>query len=74
MPGKFLALLLLISGGGITLYVVYKIWLGLLQPIVQRKIEQEMTKEKRLQLQNNLQLHRQQSQNPVNITQEEEKD
>jgi len=65
MPAKVLAALLLLFGGGITLYILYKASLAVLQPIVQKKLAQQMRREKYEQLENNLQLHRQAEQNQV---------
>ncbi len=70
MAGKVLAALLLIFGGGATLYILYKAALALLHPVVQKKLEQKMQKEKYEQLENNLQLHQQPDQNQVRNTQQ----
>ncbi len=69
MPGKVLAALLLLFGGGITLYILYKASLAVLQPVVQKKLAQQMKREKHEQLENNLELHRQADQNYVKNTQ-----
>lgn len=73
MAGKILAAIMLLLGGGITLYILYKVALGLLQPVVQKKLEQKMQKDKLSQLQNNLQLHNQIDQNQVKTTQKKMK-
>lgn len=65
MAGKFLAAVLLIMGGGITLYILYKAAIGALQPVVQKKLAQKMQKEKTQQLHNNLKIHEQLDQNKV---------
>lgn len=70
MAGKIIAALMLIFGGGITLYIIYKVALALLNPVAQKKIQQKMEKEKLEQLQNNLQLHQQSDQNQVKQVQQ----
>lgn len=70
MLEKILAAVLLIFGGGITLYIIYKAALAVLQPVVQKKLEQQMQKEKLTQLENNLQTHQQVDQNQVKNTRE----
>ncbi len=67
MPGKILAVGLLILGGGVTLYVLYKVALAVLQPVVQKKIAQQMEQDRFEQLENNLQLHQQDDQNQVKM-------
>jgi len=59
MTGKILAAFLLLFGGGITLYIIYKAALAMLQPVVQKKLVQQMRKEKTEQLQNSLKVHEQ---------------
>lgn len=58
MAEKILAAVLLLFGGGVTLYIVYKMVLGILQPAVQKKPGQNNKPP-----QNNLQLQNQ----PANI-------
>lgn len=71
MPGKILAAVLLVFGGGITLFIFYKIILGLLQPVAQKKLEQKMMQDKVEQLGNNLKLHEQPDQ--VKVKQNQQK-
>jgi len=59
MAGKILAAVLLLFGGGVTLYILYKAALGILQPVTQKKLVQKMQQEKHEQLQNDLKLHEQ---------------
>lgn len=73
MAGKILAAVLLFFGGGATLYIVYKVALGIMQPVVQKKLEQKMQKDNLNKLQNNLQLHNQQDTNKVQETQKKMK-
>ena len=70
MPGKIIAALMLVFGGGVTLYIVYKAALALLHPVVQKKLEQKMQKEKTEQLGNNLLLHQQPDQEEVKKVQQ----
>jgi len=55
MTEKLLAIILLVLGGLVTLYVLYKTALGALEPMVQKKLEQKMQQDELNQLQNNLQ-------------------
>ncbi len=55
--GKVLAGLLLLIGGGITLYILYKVMFAVVEPRVTRKLEQKMAKDKLSPLQNNLTIH-----------------
>lgn len=73
MAGKILAALLLVFGGGVTLYIIYKVALGIMQPVVQKKLEQKMQKDNLNKLQNNLQLHTQQDMDKVKDTQKKMK-
>ena len=73
MPVKFVAILLLIFGVGVTLYVIYRAALALLHPVVQKKLEEQMQKERAQQLQNNLQLHQQPEQDQVSSTTQDAK-
>lgn len=56
---RILALFLLIIGGAITLYVLFKAALSALEPLAQKKLEQKIQRDKFSQLQNNLQVGRQ---------------
>ncbi|MFZ5639927.1 MAG: hypothetical protein ACOY4Q_04450 [Bacillota bacterium] len=55
MTEKLLAIILLVLGGLVTLYVLYKTALGALEPMMQKKLEQKMQQDELNQLQNNLQ-------------------
>lgn len=55
MTEKLLAIILLVLGGLVTLYVLYKTALGALEPMMQKKLEQRMQQDELNQLQNNLQ-------------------
>lgn len=74
MIGKILAALLLLFGGGITLYIIYKAALAMLHPVVQKKLAQQMQKEKAEQLQNSLKVHEQFDQVKVKETQKNSKE
>lgn len=69
MAGKALAVLLLLFGGGATMYILYKVCLSVLKPVVQKKLEQKMKKDRLNLLQNNLNLHQQQDPAPLKNTQ-----
>jgi uncharacterized protein YxeA len=45
MTEKLLAIILLVLGGLVTLYVLYKTALGAMEPMVQKKQEQKMLQE-----------------------------
>lgn len=65
MAGKILAAILLVFGGGVTVYILSKIALAILQPMAKKKIEQQMLQDKAEQLGNNLKLHEQVDQSKV---------
>lgn len=65
MEGKILAALLLLFGGSVTVYVLYRAMFAVVEPVVTKKLEQQMTKDKLSQLQNNLVLHKQVDQQAV---------
>jgi len=65
MAEKILAFILFAVGGSITLYVLYKTVLAVLEPQVQRKLEQKMQRDKMSQLQNSLQVGQQLDQQKV---------
>lgn len=65
MYGKILAALLLVFGGGVTIYILFKMSLAVIQPIAKKKIEQQMLQDKAQQLQNSLKLHEQVDQSKV---------
>lgn len=71
MPGKILAAILLIFGGGVTLFIIYKIVLAVLQPVAQKKLAQKMEQDKVAQLGNSLKLHEQLDQ--VKVKQNQQK-
>lgn len=73
MSGKILAGLMLILGGGVTLYILYKGALAVLQPVVEKKLQQKIVKDKYDLLENSLQLHQQVDQTEVKKTQQEMK-
>ncbi|PKM47435.1 MAG: hypothetical protein CVV03_03120 [Firmicutes bacterium HGW-Firmicutes-8] len=73
MSGKILAGLMLILGGSVTLYILYKGVLAVLQPVVQKKLQQKMAKDKYDLLENSLQLHQQVDQTQVKKTQQKMK-
>ncbi len=55
MAGKILAAALLLFGGGVTLYIVYRMILGIMKPTVQKKPgqnSQQKAPQNNLQLQN----------------------
>lgn len=62
MAGKILAAVLLFFGGGVTLFILYKVALGIMQPVIQKKPEQKMNMNKP---KNNLQLNNQQDTDTV---------
>ncbi|MDT3697891.1 MAG: hypothetical protein RO469_00570 [Thermincola sp.] len=70
MSGKILAALLLVFGGGVTIYILFKMALAVIQPIAKKKIEQKMLQDKADQLQNSLKLHEQVDQTKVKQTQQ----
>lgn len=70
MLGKILAAILLIFGGGVTVYIIYTLALAVLQPIAKKKIEQKMLQDKAEQLGNSLKLHEQVDQSKVQQTQQ----
>lgn len=51
--------ILFLVGGGITLYIIYKVMIAIIEPVVTKKLQQQMTEEKLSQLQNNLAVHKQ---------------
>ncbi len=57
MPGKILAFLLLLFGAGVTLYVLYKTALAILNPAAQKKPEQQFETNHLNRQHNNLQLY-----------------
>lgn len=61
MTEKILAAVLLLFGGGVTLYIIYRAVLGIIQPMVQKKPGQQNSKPP----QNNLQLQNQQAEKPT---------
>ncbi|KNZ69651.1 hypothetical protein Tfer_1672 [Thermincola ferriacetica] len=65
MEGKILAALLLLLGGSVTVYILYRAMFAVVEPVVTKKLEQQMTKDKLSQLQNNLVLHKQVDQQAV---------
>lgn len=65
MSERILAVVLLITGGAVTLYVLYKTAVAALEPLVQKKLEQQMQRDKLNQVQNNLTLGRQLDQKKV---------
>lgn len=46
MPERLLAIFLLIIGGIVTLYILYKTAVAALEPIVQKKLEQKFKRDK----------------------------
>jgi hypothetical protein len=70
MLGKILAAILLIFGGGVTVYIIYTLALAVLQPMAKKKIEQKMLQDKAEQLGNSLKLHEQVDQSKVQQTQQ----
>lgn len=73
MLGKIVAAILLVFGGGVTVYILYKIALAILQPVARKKIEQKMLQDKTEQLGNSLKLHEQVDQIKVKQTQQNTK-
>ena len=73
MLGKIVAAILLVFGGGVTIYILYKIALAILQPVARKKIEQKMLQDKTEQLGNSLKLHEQVDQVKVKQTQQNTK-
>ena len=51
---RVLALVLFVLGGGITLYILYKTALAVLEPMVQKKMEQKFQRDKMSQANNSL--------------------
>ena len=73
MLGKIVAAILLVFGGGVTVYILYKIALAVLQPVARKKIEQKMLQDKTEQLGNSLKLHEQVDQSKVKQIQQNTK-
>lgn len=73
MLGKIVAAILLVFGGGVTVYILYKIALAILQPVARKKIEQQMLQDKTEQLGNSLKLHEQVDQSKVRQIQQNTK-
>lgn len=73
MLGKIVAAILLVFGGGVTVYILYKIALAILQPVARKKIEQKMLQDKTEQLGNSLKLHEQVDQTKVKQIQQNTK-
>lgn len=73
MSGKIIAAILLVFGGGVTFYILYKIALAVLQPAAKKKLEQKMLQDKAEQLGNSLKLHEQVDQSKVKQTQQNTK-